>query len=61
MIMRAIILTVKTVGFRARIIYKTYGLDEVKFLERMKALRQEILKETLVKIEEQENTVRKCV
>ena len=59
--MRAIILTVKTVGFRARIIYKTYGLDEVKFLERMKALRQEILKETLVKIEEQENTVRKCV
>ena len=61
MIMRAIILTVKTVGFRARIIYKTYGLYEVKFSEWMKALRQEILKETLVKIEEQENTVRKCV
>lgn len=40
---------------------KTYGLDEVKFSEWMKSLRQEILKETLVKIEEQENTVRKCV
>ncbi|MBP5243123.1 MAG: HD domain-containing protein [Succinivibrio sp.] len=40
---------------------QTYGLEEVKFSEWMKALRQEILNETLSKIEEQENTVRKCV
>jgi putative hydrolase of HD superfamily len=40
---------------------RTYGMDEVKFSEWMIKLREEILKETLSKIDERENGVRKCV
>lgn len=40
---------------------KIYGMNEVKFSEWMIKLRQEILNETLSKIEDGENTIRKCV
>lgn len=40
---------------------KIYGMNEVKFSEWMITLRQEILNETLSKIEDGENTIRKCV
>ncbi|WP_295353806.1 HD family hydrolase [uncultured Succinivibrio sp.] len=40
---------------------KIYGMNEVKFSEWLIKLRQEILNETLSKIEDGENTIRKCV
>lgn len=40
---------------------KTYGMNEVKFSEWMLKLREEVLNETLRKIDESENSTRRCV
>ncbi|SFS36495.1 putative hydrolases of HD superfamily [Succinivibrio dextrinosolvens] len=40
---------------------KTYGMNEVKFSEWMLKLREEVLNETLRKIDESENSIRRCV
>lgn len=40
---------------------KTYGMNEVKFSEWMLKLREEVLNETLKKIDESDNSTRRCV